>query len=602
MDRWWGAAGRLSAAVDERAMRAVVAVVAVVQAGVLGLLARRGSWHDDDIDLLVVGSRGFAPDDLATPINDHVVPGLRFVYAVFAQAAPLNYDLTVLWRVLVQALAVLLMGRLLLRLLGTSWWVLAGTLLYAATPLSMPSFMNLSSGVGNLPVHVLGLLVLHATLDWFDGRRRRALLLGPVALLCALLFWEKSALILLTALALALFRRTEPHLRAWLRRAWPFALALAVPLAGFAVGYLRLRRDDPGRWPGTGVVAELLGQTMVRTVLPALTGGPWTWYTTAPPYSLASPPVVASWLGGAVVVGLLLLAVRRARRALLLWAAVAIQVIAVVVLVGYGRFESFGEVLTVNQHYWSDLSIPLVLAVVLTVRGAVPRLAGRAALAVLTLGLLTGWLAGTVVSDVNFARRWDDNPSRPFFDTLNRSIDQAGSPNLWNTEIPVLTVLSAHRRLGPILEMSRWPVRIQAADSEPAVVDNDGTIRTGQLVPWSTTIKSKPESAFCGLLLTAGESVTLPLTTPLGPAPWFARIGYFSNAEHQLRVELVDRGSDTAVPLTGTVDAWPAGGLNGMYLGPSAPTSADAVRITAPDSATNVCLGDIQIGLPEVAR
>ena len=39
-----------------------------------------------------------------------------------------------------------------------------------------------------------------------------------------------------------------------------------------------------------------------------------------------------------------------------------------------------------------------------------------------------------------------------------------------------------------------------------------------------------------------------------------------------------------------------------MYLGPSAPTSADAVRIAAPDSATNVYLGDIQIGLPEVAR
>lgn len=146
----WGASARLRAAPDARVLRTVVLAVAAVQALVLGLLARRGSWLSDDLDFLVQGDRGFAPDELLTPLNDHIAPGLRFVYAAFAQLAPLNYDFTVGWRVAMQALAVALMGLLLLRILGDNRWVIVGTVLYALTPLSMPSFMSLSSGVNNL--------------------------------------------------------------------------------------------------------------------------------------------------------------------------------------------------------------------------------------------------------------------------------------------------------------------------------------------------------------------------------------------------------------------------------------------------------------------
>ena len=209
-------------------LRGVVVAIAVLQSIVLGLLARRGSWLSDDLDFLVQGSRGFAPAELLTPVNDHIAPGLRFVYAVFAAVAPLDHDFTVGWRVVMQAIASSLMGLLLLRILGSSWWVVAGTLFYALTPLSMPSFMSLSSGVNNLSAHVFGLLLLHATIDWYDDHRRRAVAYGPLSLLITLACWEKSALILVTAVALALYLRTDP-IRAWLRRTWPFAVALAVP-------------------------------------------------------------------------------------------------------------------------------------------------------------------------------------------------------------------------------------------------------------------------------------------------------------------------------------------------------------------------------------
>jgi hypothetical protein len=180
-------------------LRGVVVVIAVLQSAVLGLLARRGSWLSDDLDFLVQGSRGFAPAELLTPVNDHIAPGLRLVYAVFAEVAPLNHGFTIGWRVLMQALAIILMGLLLQRILGSNWWVVVGTICYAVTPLSMPSFMSLSSGVNNLSAHVFGLLLLHATIDWYDGHHRRAVAYGPLSLLISLACWEKSALILVTA-------------------------------------------------------------------------------------------------------------------------------------------------------------------------------------------------------------------------------------------------------------------------------------------------------------------------------------------------------------------------------------------------------------------
>ena len=61
--------------------------------------------------------------------------------------------------------------------------MVVGTIFYALTPLSMPSFMSLSSGVNNLSAHVFGLLLLHATIDWYDGHRRRAVAYGPLSLL-----------------------------------------------------------------------------------------------------------------------------------------------------------------------------------------------------------------------------------------------------------------------------------------------------------------------------------------------------------------------------------------------------------------------------------
>jgi hypothetical protein len=598
MSAIWGATGRLRAAPEEAVLRVAVVAVAAVQAIVLGLLARRGSWLSDDLDFLVQGGKGFAPRDLLVPVNDHIAPGLRFVYAVFAHLDPLNYDLTVAWRVLMQALAIGLMGFLLLRLLGNSWWVVTGTALYALAPVSMPSFMSLSSAVNNLPAHVFGLLVLHATLDWYSGRRRRAIAYGPLAVLISLACWEKSGLILATALALALYLRKAP-LRQWLRQSWPLGASFGVPIVAFGILYLTHGDPSKGKLPGFGDLLELLARSFAVPV-EALAGGPWRWQSLGTPFGLADAPSGAA-VAGVVVLGFLLLAAWRTdRRALLLWGSLLVYVLTTWLLVSYGRFESFGGVFPLHYHYWSDISIPLTLAVVLTARSVRPRVAvARLAPAAVAV-CLVAWTAGVVVSGAGFAQNWGRNPARDYFANVTAGLDDAGpSVNLWDVSMPttISTILSDDNRLSPVLRTAKIRFRLQGPGGDPYLVTETGNLQPATLFAWAKTN-------------TAGECATqlhgtTPLTQPLvstgldyGPTRWFAKLAYVGGPEvPDVQVELLDADGN-AVPMPIPEADWPSG-LSTMYAGPSVPIKATAVRLRLTDPAAHLCLGGFELGLPK---
>jgi len=568
-----------------------VVAIAVVQAAVLGLLARRGSWLSDDLDFLVQGSRGFAPAELLTPVNDHIAPGLRFVYAIFAEVAPLNHDVTVAWRVLMQAVAIFLMGRLLLRVLGSSWWVAGGTLFYALSPLSMPSFMSLSSGVNNLSAHVFGLLLLHATIDWYDGHRRRAIAYGPLALLISLACWEKSALILFTAVALALYLRDVP-LRSWLRRTWPFAASLTVAIVAFGALYLTHGTPSQGRVPAFGDLVALAGHAF-EVPLSAVVGGPWTWAETGISMSIADPSAAAVVTGGLVTGLLLFTAWRRDRRALLLWGSVVAYVLVTLLLVAYGRFALFGVVITLHYHYWSDLSIPLTLAVVLTAKSLrLPRFVPVLA--------ACGLIVGVVVSDTTFARPWGNNPAKAYFATVRAELERAGpNVNLWDTAMPqpIVNALMADIRLSPVLRMAGIPFRLQEPGSEPLLVDETGKLRPAQFAVWSRGEPASRNNPFCNLLLHGTEPLTVPLksTQPeFATADWFVKAAYFANQENQVSIELVDAGGNVSTLPTAN---WPAG-VGTMYFGPSQRITATEVRLRSSDPATNLCVENLEIGWP----
>ena len=277
---------------------------------------------------------------------------------------------------------------------------------------------------------------------------------------------------------------------------------------------------------------------------------------------------------------------------LLLWTAVVVYVLVTVVLVSYGRFRVFGSTFTVHYHYWSDLSIPLTLAVVLSLSTLQVR-----TFAVVPIAIL---VAGVVVSDTGFAEEWGKNPAKAYFATVNAELDRAGpSVNLWDAPMPstIASALMADTRLSPVLRMAGIRFQLQSPSSEPLIVDDTGHLRPSQFAVWSRSKPVKEPNSFCNHLLHGTETLTIPLAptrNKVATAVWFAEAAYFSDRENQVTVELLD-AHGTVATLPGA--RWPAG-LGNMYFGPSDRIKATKVRLRSSDPATNLCVQNLDIGLP----
>jgi hypothetical protein len=327
--------------------------------------------------------------------------------------------------------------------------------------------------------------------------------------------------------------------------------------------------------------------------LSALAGGPWTWEDTGQPFSFAAPGTAEVLIGGLVAGVLLFAAWRRDRRALLLWASVVAYVLVTVVLVSYGRFAVFGLVFTVHYHYWSDLSVPLTLAAVLSARTVRMR-------RVVPVAAVAGLVAAAVVSDAGFAKEWANNPAKAYFANVTAELDRAGpNVNLWDTSMPqpIATALMTDTRLSSVLRTAGIPFRLQAPGSEPLLLDETGKLRPAQFAVWSRGEPASKSNPFCNLLLRGTEPVTVPLksTQPeLATASWFIKAGYWANQENDVSIELVDADGNVAAMPAAT---WPAG-VGTMYFGPSGRITATGLRLRSSDPATNLCVETLEIGLP----
>jgi hypothetical protein len=584
--RRWYAAG------DAR-LWGVTGAVAALAATALGLLARRGSWYADDLDFLVVGARGFGMEALLTPVNDHVAPGLRAMYALFVWAAPLNYDFTVVVRGVLWAAAVMLMAALLQRLHGRDALTLVGTVFYALSPLSMPSFMSLSSAVNNLPAHVLGLVFLHCTLDWSQRRTTLSLVGAAGALFASMLFWEKSGLIVLTGAAL-LLSRPRPAGNRGVRASWGWLLACLVAACAFAAIYLT--RGGPAEASSPPSPARLLllwGESLWSSVVATVVGGPVAWAPSSPPYfGLSNPAWWVSVAGAAVTAWLVALCVLRARRALWWWAAVAGYSAATVAVVGYGRFAFFGSLVTRQLHYWSDAVVPLTLAVagsLVLLRPVRRRVLGG----VVASGLALVWLAAVTASNHGFAQLWSANPSKAYAGNLIRSIEDRGRVNLWDTQLPdAILPLSANQGVAGVARLVSDDVLVQDPSSEPLVVRGDGTIVASRFAVWGRSV----DASDCRYLLTGADSVRVPLTQPVPSGFWYVKIGYLANPSATVTATAV--GDSGAVPLVNGPATWPAG-LGTVSLRASRVADVRYITLSTSEPGTNVCVGDITVGVPE---
>lgn len=571
--------------------RKVLLALCLLPAGVLAALAARGGWYADDLDFLVHGRRGFSPDLLLTPVNDHVAPGLRLTYAIFATVDGPSWGLTVVTRAALWYLAVVLFVALVTRLTEVRWAPAVAAVLYGFSSVSMPSFMSLSSAVNTIPAQVLGLVLVHASLDAFTTSSRRPLVVVAAALAASMMFWEKSGLVVLTAAAVVVVAGVPAGRRAWAR----WAGAVVAGVAVFAAIYLP-SGGAGGQAVSPALVARLTAEGTGASLLPALVGGPWRWSPAVPPYFGLSDPTAAVVIAGvALFLTAVVLSWRYRPRVLALWGATLLFAIVGTPVVALGRYSTFGDVLTRHQHYWADAAIPMSLALVCTL-AAIPWRGGRR----VVVGVWGAtWVAGTVVSFVGFAGPWGQNTSRDYLERLTTDIDAAGSVNLWDTRpaLEVMPYISENRRVSGLVGLTGANgATTLASGPQPQVVDDTGSVRPAVLRSWAA-VQAEPGMS-CTALVQGATEVTMRLDSTLPRGDWAVQLPYLARPEATVRVFAETAGGER-VPLLGD-GSWESG-LSSGYAMVEQPTTMRALVLVSQDADANICLGDVQAGVIEVA-
>lgn len=601
--------------------RRVAAAIVAAQALVYGLLARAGYFYVDDLDNLATAARhGLTWDYLELPLNDHFTPGLRLSYWLMAHGAPFQHGLTVVARLAVLAAATVLFYRLLLRLFGDRPAVYVALAAYAFCPLTLPSFLSLSSAVNLLPAHVALILLLDSHVRYAATGRLRHAVGGGVALLVGLLFWEKVALGILLPPLLTAFVLTgggwRDRVRALVGQWRGFACYL-LPLAFFFGYYFGAGYPGTRDAVAVGRVAELAGTSWLRGVGPTAAGGPWSWYWTDSVYfGIGDPPVGAVVAGQLVLVGLAALGVRRRGwPSLLCWTMPVLYLVGSSVVLTVGRYQYFGGLVATNFHYLSDLAVPLVLAAAtavvpvepagLAARGAaplaelsgadtpVPLPAGRTRLAV--AALVVALAASAAVSAAGFERRWTQNPTRAYLGTLVAELRGRPGTNLYDVPLSarVLPVISGNRRPSQVLAPLDVPITFDDPTVPLKTVDDRGRVVDAVFVPVASS--RERTGVFCSHLLRGARRLTVRLTPAAPPGDHVVQVDY-----------LVQRGSSTSfrvgdrnglVEPLGGASRQLKGGLRRVVLQVDG-TAIDRIEVASDNPNLNLCIGHVDAGSP----
>jgi hypothetical protein len=607
-----------------------VGAVAAVQGASIGALGLAGYFYLDDVDMSAEAAKDpFSWHYLTLPLNDHLTPGLRAVYWLVAHFAPYDNGVTVLGRVLVQAVATVLMGYLLGQLVGPGRAALLGLGLYAFSPLLVPSLLSLSSGVNLLPTHVgiLFLLVMHVRYE--STRRRKYAVLGAFGALLALVFWEKAVLSIALAPLLTFLYLSTGGLRARfaaLVRSWPAWLAYAAAPVVFFVYFLLGPYGSHGSSPHLGDVWSIIWDVWLHSLAPSLVGGPWHWFSTKIVYySASSPGWIATLCGELAVLGLSLLAIwRNGFAALRAWILPAFVLLGTAVLLAAGRFEYVGEILARNFHYFSELSIALVLAVVLLLVRVDPAAVaerGRSGLwpagsetrrATLTrpvgigLAIVVAAYAlsyGTTVG--GFERRWVQNPIRDYLTQGTsdlRTTTAKGPIAVYDNDVPgtVATLLQLNRRVSEVFRPVEADlpngVRWDDASQPLYMFDSGGHLVKARFAEEASS--ADQPGVFCAHPLRGAGSVTVTLSQQITRPDAFARLDYLAQAPTKVIVRLASGNTTFAPRRNGTPTLRP-GGYGAVLLGtPNKPF--DRVVVTSFDPAAVLCLS-AKAGQPEPA-
>lgn len=589
--------------------RLAVGGIIAAQAIWLSVVMGRG-WYADG-DLANVASANGQPFDwkyLSSSLGGDLGPPGRAVYWILNRLAPLDWGLTVGIRVLLQAIATLLLYRLLVLLVGRRTWLPIVLACYAFSAMLVPGIASLTSGISLVTAQVFVLLMLGAHVRYTrSGRFRTGISVGLYLFLAAV--WDNGAVatvLMLPILSLGFLHGGSLSERVWasLRRrvGW---LATGLALAVFAGLYRGNTFNSGSLHVNFGVLWTVARDEWLNVVGPSVVGGPWAWAPTGYVSSIqvSSPAALA---GQAAIVILLTLALHRTGwRALVAWSLPLTTAVAGLAIVASGRYATYGSLITQFPRYSFQVPLALALGIALSFVSTTDELLRAPAREAnveptrrtvenilasrwIALGAGVALVAASVWSTSGFARRYWQNPDRAFVTNMIASA-RAGGPdlNVYDSAVPVISIFEPHHFVSDILGLGGVRVRYDDPSSEPLVVNpTRGQFVPARFVPQTDVVGlMKPG---CGSYLSGVGEWRLPFSQEVPKRDWFLRLESYHSRRTVLRVSLVDPSGSTLLPVSGSAVALsrPLEAVN-LRLPDSAPRT---LIIRSDDPGAMVCL------------
>lgn len=591
----------------------LLAAVLLGQAAWLGLIMMRGWYSGPDLgNLGAATGRPLDAEYLRASLGGHFGAPARLLYWVLNRVDALNWGLTVVLRLALQALATYLLWRLLEQLVGRRRYLPLIVALYAVSPLLVVATAVLSNGLGLSIAQTcfLGAWLAHVRYTR-EGRLSDAVTTAGLVLL-ALVFADQSALLVLVLPVLSVGFLHQGTVRQRVRaaaRQWPGWVALAVAGAVFAVLYLSGGYAGEPSTFGLRAAWVVAREQWLEVLGPALLGGPWAW-TTRPDEWVAygSPPVVQQVLGQLALAALVAWSVlRTGRRALLAWSIPVVTSVGGALLVGYGRHEFLGTLVAPILRYSYFTAMVLALGIALAFYrtpeeeaadpGAAPApLAPDGHRWLVRAAVVVG--AASLYSGLGFADRFWDNPAEAYVANLVDAATAAGPlVELYDSTVPndVVPGIVPNHFVSDVLALAGVPAVFGGSDPSPLLADGDGDLVEAEFLPVADV--SGPTTEECGTFLGGAGSTTLSLAPVPRAAEWYLQLQLYQSRPNTLTIEVRDadgrelavRGGGPTVRTAGTLVA-----VN-RRLGFGVPST---VTVSSADTGTSACLVHAYVGAP----
>jgi hypothetical protein len=588
----------------------------VFQLGLLAWAAYPGSFLGDDLVRSTEAARApLSTGYLLSDVFGHLAPGYRLVFWLQAHTVPLDHAAATTLLLAVQAGTFALAWRTFRLIFGTGGRALLPMVVYAVSPLALPSFLWWSSAVNLVPCHLAILAATRWHVLAIRTGRTLPTLYATLAIAAGLMFWEKTGLVLvelpLLTLALlpgSLLSRLREIVRMW----WRWLLYWS-PVAVLAVQYLTGRYSSPAADLPFAHAVGVVRSTVWDGVLPALVGGPLRWDNVEGYFGVADAPAWTSWAGLAVLLGVTAAAVwRRRGRSLAPVAYVVVPFLLGAFVTAYGRGEAFGPVIARDYRYLSDL-LPVIaiaagLALVAHPGGTVerpapprptvlPTLAPRRLPRAVAVACALALVAVATTSTLRYAESWHRNPVGTYLANARTSLSYTLAeprPMIYDSSVPASLVnplFTPYDRPSGMLGALRRPPLYDEPHADPQLLDESGRLRPARL-EIAAISRTGPDPA-CGWWSTGG-TVTIPLHTPAPRGRWTVVVYYLALAATPATVTVDDGSQEHTTYQNRARRSMPAG-LGRLYAH-TADAPVAAVSISGLTART--CVMRVDVGRP----